>query len=504
MISAASDPLPLPVDAAQQQRSEGCAPATSPEPPAPAPGRVQALIHKAKHLLAEGSLVRAIVHGFMTVAALTLVAKAVSFFKDAAVAQRFGVSDALDAFGLAFGVHTFTCSLLGGSLPAAFLPNYAKLKHRRGVRRAERLGVQSAMVQFAFLSTAALIITMSGPWLVHVLGHGFPAEKQALALHIVRGLVPFLLCFGMTLHLGTWLQGNKLFAVAAATPILTPAAILISVFATPHNAPVTILVWGTNIGALAHFAVLSFVIGKRCPLSWRWLSSCVRLIEPSIRDVLKTAGPYLMAGFVVCGSPMIDQAMAAQLDSGSVTVLQYSDKICGILLALTATAAADTMFPFFADAVAKRDWRGLKRQIFETSRVILYIALPLVALLCWQAPLVVKILFERGQFTPEHTARVADVLRCAALQIPFYITSLLMSKVAVALQGNWFTLAASVVALVTNVILNAVLMRYLGVAGIALSTVCVYALSCVLLTTYLLRTIRRLSLADQTQPPRPA
>lgn len=504
MISAARDSLPLPVDAAQQQRSDDCVPAPPPEPPAPAPGRFQALLHKARHLLAEGSLVRAIVHGFMTVAALTLVAKAVSFFKDAAVGQRFGVSDALDAFGIAFGVHTFTCSLIGGSLPAAFLPAYAALKHQRGARRAERLGVQTAITQFAFLAFAALVISLAGPWLVHVLGHGFPPEKQALSLHIMRGLVPFLLCFGMTLHLGTWLQGNKLFAVAAATPILTPAAILLSVFVTPSDAPVTILVWGTNIGAFAHFVILSYVLGKRCPLSWRWLRSCIRLIEPSNRNVLRTAGPYLMAGFVICGSPMIDQAMSAQLSSGSVSVLQYSDKICGILLALTATAAADTMFPFFADAVAKRDWPGLKRQIFETTRVILYLALPLVALLCWQAPLVVKLLFERGKFTPEHTLRVAEVLRCAALQIPFYITSLIMSKVVVTLRGNWFTLASSVVSLITNVILNAVLMRYYGVAGIALSTVCVYALSCTLLTVYLLRAIRRLSREDQPQPHTPA
>jgi putative peptidoglycan lipid II flippase len=94
---------------------------------------------------------------------------------------------------------------------------------------------------------------------------------------------------------------------------------------------------------------------------------------------------------------------------------------------------------------------------------------------------------------------VADVLRCAALQIPFYIASLLMSRVVVSLQANWFTLATAVVSLVGNVIFNAILMRYLGVAGIALSTALVYLISCGMLTSYLLRKIRHLTRIDEAK-----
>ena len=503
MSQAAGEPLPLPPDASPGRPLESESIAIE-DAVVSAPARSTSLVQKLCDALSHGTILRAMVQGFMTVAALTLLAKAVSFFKDAAVAHRFGVSDSLDAFALAFGVHTFASSLLGGGLPSAFLPAYAKLKHERGRLRAERLGVQTAALHFSILSCTALAFWLGGPWIVQFLGHGFPAEKQALALHLLRGLTPFLLCFGMTTLLGSWLQGNKLFAVAAATPILTPAAILLGIMLTPRDAPVQVLVWGTNAGAFLHFMVLLIVLSRRFPISRQWLGRCVRLHEPANRQVLSSALPFMLASLVLGSAPMVDQAMAAQLASGSVTVLSYSEKICGIILALTATAAAETMFPFFADAVAKRDWSGLKRQLRNTIGSILAVALPLVAILCWQAPLIVKILFERGEFTSEHTARVAEVLRCASLQIPFYITSMLMSRVVVSLQANWFTLATAIICLVSNVVFNIILMRHLGVAGIALSTAIVYVISCVLLVTYLLKTIRRLSLEDETARGRPA
>ena len=94
-------------------------------PPAKPSGAWQRLTSK----LAASSLLRAMLHGFVTVAGLTLMAKAVSFLKDADVVRRFGISDDLDAFALAFGVHTFASGMLGGGIPNAFLPAYAVLQH---------------------------------------------------------------------------------------------------------------------------------------------------------------------------------------------------------------------------------------------------------------------------------------------------------------------------------------------------------------------------------------
>ncbi len=436
-------------------------------------------------------MLRAVVHGFMTVAGLTLLARAVSFFKDADVARRFGISDALDAFGLAFGAHSFASGMLGGGIPGAFLPAYSQLQHEHGPLRADRLALQTAVSHGLLLLCAGALIYVCGPELVGFLGHGFPAEKQALSLRLMRGLLPFLFCYGMTMHLSMWLRGSKLFALAAATPVFVPAAILVAMAVAGAGVSVDTLVWGTTIGGMLHLLALCWVVGGRLPRSPGWLTGCFRSVEPHNRLVMNNALPSMVSSLVLGSAPMVDQAMAARLASGSVTVLGYSDKVCGIVLALTASAAAEVLYPFFTDVVARRDWPALKRQLMHTIGVILAVAVPLAALLCWQAPLVVRLLFQRASFDSSDTERVAAVLRYASLQIPFYIASLLMSRVVLALQASWFTLATAVVSLSANIVFNLIFMRWYGVAGIALSTAMVYALSTLMLSLFLIHRITK-------------
>ena len=463
------------------------------------PPAAPSLLRRLRNEVAASSVLRAMIHGFFTVAGLTLLSKAVSFFKDADVVRRFGISDGLDAFAFAFGVHTFTASMLGGGIPGAFLPAYAVLEHQHGPKRAERLAVQTSISHALSLLFAGLVIFMLAPQIVVALAHGFPFAKQQLAVDLIRSLTPFMFSFGLSLHLAMWLRANKLFAIAAASPVIIPATILISL--AIHGSPVSVstLVYGTNIGSVLQILVLGIALYRRLPSEPGWLMGCCREIEPDNRQVVLTALPFIVSSLVLGGAPIIDQSMAAQLESGSVTVLSYADKVCGIILALTASAAAEALFPFFSDVVARRNWRALKRQILHTIGVILAVAVPLVAILFWQAPLVVRLLFERDRFGAEDTLRVAAVLRCASLQIPFYIASLLMSRVVVALKANWFSLATACFSLTANFVFNLIFMRYYGVAGIALSTAMVYALSTLLLYVYLVRSVARLTALDERE-----
>jgi putative peptidoglycan lipid II flippase len=216
---------------------------------------------------------------------------------------------------------------------------------------------------------------------------------------------------------------------------------------------------------------------------------CFRLWEPANRVVLGNAFPYLMGGLIMNSAVIVDQAMAAWLESGSVSVLTYSDKVCGIVLALTATAASEAVFPFFADSVARREWRLVKKHLLQVTGAILLFAVPIAVIFILFAPQIVGLLFERGSFTSADTAKVAGVMRFAAMQIPFYIAGILASRVAVSMEATRFTLVASISALACNITFNWILMQRMGVAGIALSTAFVHLLSAASLYIYIFRKV---------------
>jgi len=442
-----------------------------------------------RKLLRPTGTLRAMLTGFATVAGLTLLARAAGFFKDAAVANHFGVAAALDAFLLAFGLHTFIAGMLASGLPSAMLPVHSELRHRRDEAAADRLAIQSALLHaISLVLCAGVLALLAGP-VVELMGKGFAPETRDLSRRLLLELIPFLFCYGMTAHLGMWLRSKKNFVVAAAAPILTPISVIVFLFFAGENVTIDAMVYATNIGSGLHLLVMLIALHRLLPdLSTGWWST-LRRWESGHRTVFKSAGPYLIAGLVMGATIVVDQAMAAWLAEGSVAVLSFSDKICGIVLSLTAMAASEALFPFFADLVAKQEWARLRHQLQQTLLLVAAVSIPLTVLMSWQAPWIVRVLFERGEFGPADTQRVAHVLSFAALQVPFYITGVLLSRVVVSLQAGWFTLGLSIFSLASNITLNAVLMKSMGVAGIALSTAFVYLISALVMTVWVFRTV---------------
>jgi len=445
--------------------------------------------NRGRSLLLQGAASR-IVSGFMLVAMLTVATKGVSFLKDAAVARQFGTGDALDAFLVSFGLLTFLAALVGGGLPESFLPVYTEVSHLKAKQRALRLGVQSSWLHGGSLLILALGCYWIAPYFISWATRGFSVEKQALAVGVLRQLLPFMVCFGMSYQLSAWLRADKRFIVATSAPMLVPLCIISLLLYHGGAATVDTLVLGTVVGAVFHLAVLGGAVVYHLPRQRNFWRGCVRLWEPKLVTISRHAAHFLFAGGIFSSTVVVDQTMAAWLSPGSVAVLGYTEKVCGIILAVTVAPSCDVLFPYFAEKVARRDWLGVQKQLWTSIGSILVLALPATLLLCSLAPWVVALLFERGSFTAQDTQRVAEVLRYAALQIPFFIIGSLASRVVVAMQATHFIIWISLVGLVANMGLNWLLMRNMGAAGIALSTVLVQMTSAGAACLYVIRQIR--------------
>jgi putative peptidoglycan lipid II flippase len=108
------------------------------------------------------------------------------------------------------------------------------------------------------------------------------------------------------------------------------------------------------------------------------------------------------------------------------------------------------------------------------SLIISVFALPLV-----------RVIFYRGVFTPQDVRVVAGVQSWLALQMPFYIASVVLVRFIAALQKNWIIPYVAVCNVVLNITLNFLLMKRMGVEGIALSTSLVHLFSFVVLLLFI-------------------
>jgi putative peptidoglycan lipid II flippase len=228
------------------------------------------------------------------------------------------------------------------------------------------------------------------------------------------------------------------------------------------------LVYGSVFGALVHSAVVAWMMnasGYRFRFAWT-------KGDQASREVARQYVPVLFSSVVASAGLLVDQAMAAMLPPGSVSALVFANRFVSVVVTLLAGAIASAVMPHMSSLIARRDWEQCRRTLRTWSRGMAAISIPIAVLLISGAQPLVRLTLQHGAFGPRDTAVVKTVLAMYALQIPFFVVSRVYYRFVVAMRRTDLVLYCGVLNLLLDVVLNLVLMRCMGVAGIALATSC--------------------------------
>jgi putative peptidoglycan lipid II flippase len=109
--------------------------------------------------------------------------------------------------------------------------------------------------------------------------------------------------------------------------------------------------------------------------------------------------------------------------------------------------------------------------------------------------MVIEITLQHGSFKAEDSAAVARVLTMYAMQIPFFVSGRVFYRFLIAARRTEIVFYCGALNLALDIILNVVLIRWLGVAGIALAT-SLWTVSTLMFLAYWSRRV----LAEVSQP----
>jgi putative peptidoglycan lipid II flippase len=120
--------------------------------------------------------------------------------------------------------------------------------------------------------------------------------------------------------------------------------------------------------------------------------------------------------------------------------------------------------------IAHRDWTGCRHTLRTWVRLTALVSTPIALALIVGSRWLIRIAFQHGVFGPQDTALVSPVLAMYAIQIPFFVCSRVYYRFLVAMRRSDLIFYCGGLNLALDIILNLVLMRWYGVAGIALAT----------------------------------
>ena len=198
-----------------------------------------------------------------------------------------------------------------------------------------------------------------------------------------------------------------------------------------------------------------------------------------------------MAGLLSSGVILVDQSMAAMLEPGSVAALSYGGRIVSVIVSLTTVSLSTAVMPYLSRMVAAQDWKGCRSTLHTYSWIVTCATLPLVVIMVMFSGAIVRLLYQRGNFTAADTLLVSRVQAMYALQLVFTGVGMLYGRMLVAMRRTDLIMASAALNLVLDVVLNILCMRRFGVAGIALATSLFYFGSFLFARTMATRLLRR-------------
>lgn len=408
-----------------------------------------------------------------TVSSATLVSRVLGYIRDCAVAYAFGAHFLADAFYAAFRISNLLRRLLGeGALSASFVPVFSGYL----VKGSDKETKKFFSVIFTTLLILLVIICVLGiifaPALTKLLTWGFADEpgKLELTVKLTRIMFPFMLFISLAALLTGVLNSLKVFFSPAVAPAFLSVSEITCVFAVlpfvSTEMQIVVLAASVVAGGVGQFLFQLIVLIKKGMKPVFKLS----LDHPGQKVVARLMVPAMLGLSVDQINTFVDTICASFLQQGSITSLYYSNRVMQLPLALFGISLASVCLPSMSRSVAKNDIGSVKKTLNYSLRLMLLAVLPAtIGLMVLSGP-IIKLLFERGAFDSTATALTASCLFFYSIGLIAYSGVKILANSFYAFQDTKMPLKIAYVSMVINIILNVILMRPLGVGGLALAT----------------------------------
>jgi len=417
-------------------------------------------------LFQGASINRRIFRAAASVTAAGILVKIVATLKEIAVAGAYGRSDAMDAFLAAALIPGLLINLISESMNQALVPTLIRVREREGHDRAQELLSSSMLWMCVLLAAVSAVMALGARGFFPLIASHFPAAKLDLSVRIFYALLPVVLITGIATNCTAVLNTFDRFALPALAVVINPVIVIAGALLLSGRLGIWAMVYATLAGALLHAAVVAGMMdfhGYRFRLRWHGMTEATR-------EVAHQYGPVLLSGVVASSGLLVDQSMAAMLPAGSVSALVYANRFVAVVLTLLAGAVSTAVTPYFSRMIALGDWAGCRHTLRTWVRLTALVSAPIaVALIAGAHPLI-RLTLQHGAFSPRDTAAVTPVLMMYAIQIPFFVCSRVFYRFLVAMRRTDLVFYCGTLNLVLDIVLNLILMRWFGVAGIALAT----------------------------------
>ncbi|MBU5427908.1 murein biosynthesis integral membrane protein MurJ [Tissierella pigra] len=396
----------------------------------------------------------------------SLGSKFLGFIREVLIAAKFGSSIETDTFFIALSASALISGFLSNAISTTFIPVISEVESKKG--KKGKIEHTNNMINVIFFVSLILlvIVSLGTPMLVKLLASGFEGKQFDLAVKLTRIGLSMILFSGVIGVMTGYLQSEQRFNATAMIGFpFNFVYIFFLLFLSSMFGIKGLMV----AGVVATFSQLLVQIPEARASGFRY-KFIFDIKDKYIRKVLYLSLPVLIGVAINDLNAVVDRTLASNLVLGSISALNYANKLSGLILGVFISAITTVIFPVLSKEANNENIDGVKSTMSYGINLILLITIPATVGMIVLAKPIVEIAFQRGEFDATATLMTSQALVFYSMGLVASSLRLLITRVYYSLQDTKTPMINGVISVGFNIILNLILVRFMAHAGLALAT----------------------------------
>lgn len=401
--------------------------------------------------------------------AATLTSRVLGMVREIVYARFMGDGWVAGAFTLAFMIPNLFRRLLGeGALTAAFIPLFKEKEKTAGESEMWRSAnaVISGLVVAGALIVGLVLLGVS----LALSAAEFDAGTR-LMLELLRVMFPYMLLVCLAaVFMGMCNARGHFFIPAMGATMLNVVMIAAVLFLAPRmGATLEQQIFGLAIGVLvAGAAQAAFQLptlrreGFRCRWERPWGNATVRtVVERMVPGTIGVAALQI--------NVLLTQGIAFGVEPSIVASFNYAVRLMELPQGVFGVSLATFLLPTLSGLAAEKKHDEFKATVDKGLEHLLFFNLPVSIWLVVLAEPIVRLLFQRGEFSAESTARTTFALQCMAPGLVAFSGVNILARAFFALGDTKTPMKISIICLLVNLALVVALVGPMRQGGLGLA-----------------------------------
>jgi putative peptidoglycan lipid II flippase len=391
-----------------------------------------------------------------------VLAKGFGFLREAIFAFYFGLSKNYEVYLIGAVVPITINTILNYLSFNFFIPNYKKIKAEDPTNtRANKFLMSTFIIFVSGGIFAALLLFFASNFLVGL--YITSSTEAALAKNVL-----LIYLFTIPLNAGSsiisaYFNSEGEFRIPAYSQLILNIIVIAAVFIFAGNIDVYIIPLGFLAGVMVQIIYLLF--------KTKYISFKISYLKEIKQYYVFTSTLIIIVLTEIIGQlyVIIDRLFYGQIETGGIAALYYSSAIFILPITIFSFAFSTVLFPKFSDDFYNKT-EETANNFTKSLKVNFLIFLPIVFVLFFYSEIIIKILFERGQFGAADTKIAGNVLQIFSISLIFYSSYALVNKLLYGMRAIKMILFVAVFSIVIKIILSLLLVEKYFQNGLALSS----------------------------------